>query len=253
MTSHLPPRPRKIRLELTVASEDQAAELRAAWQEIVRGKHTRLNTAEQDLEAIMERAMLGLQTIAKAIADHLGTGQGRRLVRFLAGCYNGGEYPFDLTDLRALDTELASACIDYLNYDRLAKAEVHRHLPGGGERLNGWIEGWGIEPRLRLSEGDEQAARLRALARRTGKQRDDLVCETIEELLARAESCAFGGLRAAARAPDEERPLVHARRLTTAAEQPLCGAADGPWQAAAFSYQRLTCPDCRDIVLGYER
>jgi hypothetical protein len=29
--------------------------------------------------------------------------------------------------------EGANACIDYLNYDRLAEAEMHTHLPGGRE------------------------------------------------------------------------------------------------------------------------
>jgi hypothetical protein len=87
-------RPR-IQLHFCVATETQAAELSAAWEEIVTS----------------------------------------RLGRFLAGVYNGNEFHFDLTDLRALDTELANACIDYLNYDRLGKAEVHTHLPDGGRQM----------------------------------------------------------------------------------------------------------------------
>ena len=71
----------------------------------------------------------------KAIEEHPGTGQTGRLVRFLAGVYNGGNFPFDLTDLRALDAELANACIDYLNYDQLGKVEVHTHLPDGGRQM----------------------------------------------------------------------------------------------------------------------
>ena len=58
------------------------------------------------------------------------------MVRFLAGVYNGTEFSFDLTDLRSLDTELANACIDYLNFDRLGKAEVHTHLPDGGRQMD---------------------------------------------------------------------------------------------------------------------
>ena len=50
---------------------------------------------------------------------HPTTGQGGWLVRFLAGLYHGAEYPFDLSELRGLDTRLANACLDYLNYDRL--------------------------------------------------------------------------------------------------------------------------------------
>lgn len=46
----------------------------------------------------------------------------------VAGVYNGSDFPFDLTDLRALDTALANACLDSLNYDRPGRREVHRHL-----------------------------------------------------------------------------------------------------------------------------
>ena len=79
--------PKHIQVTLDVATQSQAAELNAAWQEIVAGQ--------------------------RAVEEHPGTGQARRLVRFLAGLYNGGGFPFDLTDLR------------------VAKAEVHTHLPGG--------------------------------------------------------------------------------------------------------------------------
>ena len=82
-----------------------------------------------------------------AIADHPGTGQARRLVCFLAGVYNGQDYPFDLTELRGLDTELANACLDYLNYDRLGHKEVHKHLANGDRDLHAWIKRYGLEPR----------------------------------------------------------------------------------------------------------
>ena len=64
---------------------------------------------------------------------------------FLAGVYNGQDYPFDLTEFRALDTELANACLDYLNYDRLGAKEVHRHLANGDRDLHRWIEDYGIK------------------------------------------------------------------------------------------------------------
>jgi len=81
----------------------------------LQAQRSRLNTAAEDTNEIMERARTGLQRIVKAIEEHPGTGQSRRLVRFIAGVYNGNDFPFDLTDLRSLDTELANACIDYLN------------------------------------------------------------------------------------------------------------------------------------------
>jgi hypothetical protein len=107
MTTPMTPRNR-FQLHFDVADEAQAAELSAAWEEIVSGKRTRISTAAEDTNEIMERARTGLQLIVKAIEEHPRTGQTRRLVRFLAGVYNGNEFPFDLTDLRTLDTELAN-------------------------------------------------------------------------------------------------------------------------------------------------
>ena len=68
-------------------------------------------------------------------------------MRFLAALYNGYDDVFDLIDLRALDTRLANACLDYLNSDRLGKQEVHHHLCGGERELQRWIERYGIQPR----------------------------------------------------------------------------------------------------------
>src|ERR1700735_5782043 len=166
-----------IQVSFQVTTPSQAAELNAAWQEIVAGHRTRLHTAAEATHEIMERARLGLSRIVTAVEEHPGTGQGRRLARFLAGVYNGNDYPFDLTDLRALDTELASACIDYLNYDRLAKAEVHTHLPGGGKQMQGFIAQEGILPRLHLSSDDAHGSRLFALAERLDRERDALLKE----------------------------------------------------------------------------
>jgi hypothetical protein len=67
-------------------------------------------------------------------------------VAFLAGVYNGWDYPFDLSDLRTLDTALANACLDYLNYDRLGICDLDKHLPGGGWALQAWIRDYNIVP-----------------------------------------------------------------------------------------------------------
>jgi hypothetical protein len=169
MSEPLTPR-KRIQLHFDVGDDAQAAELSAAWEEIVSGKRTRISTAAEDTHEIIERARTSLQVIVKAIEEHPGTGQTGRLVRFLAGVYNGHEFPFDLTDLRSLDTELANACIDYLNYDRLAKAEVHTHLPDGGRQMEWFIAQQRIRPRLHLSSQDEHDQRLHTLAERTGRE-----------------------------------------------------------------------------------
>ena len=68
-------------------------------------------------------------------------------MKFLVGIYNGEDCPFDLGELRALDTELANACLDYLNYDRLGKREVHKHLTSGDPDLPRRLERYDLLPR----------------------------------------------------------------------------------------------------------
>jgi hypothetical protein len=244
-----PMTPKRIQVTFDVATDSQAAELNAAWQEIVAGQRTRLNIAAEDLNEIMERAMAGLQKIVEAIEQNPGTGQTGRLTRFLAGVYNGHEFLFDLTDLRALDTVLANACIDYLNYDRLAKAEVHTHLPDGGRQMQWFIRQHGIRPHLHLSSYDEHESRLFALSERLDREAGTLLKEAIEDLLSRYESKTFGGLLASQPSPEADKPLVHARLLSETATKPLCGATDGPWTARSFDFQRLTCHECQSLVL----
>jgi hypothetical protein len=245
--------PRKrIQLHFDVATEIQAAELSAAWEEIVSGKRTRISTAAEDTHEIMERARTSLQTIVKAIEEHPGTGQTRRLVRFLAGVYNGHEFPFDLTDLRTLDIKLANACIDYLNYDRLAKAEVHTHLPDGGRQMEWFIAQHRLRPRLHLSSNDDHEQRLYALAERLGREPDELLKQSLEYLLGDYEAKHFGGLLATLPSPAGDRPLVHARILSESVPRPLCGASDGPWSARLFEFSRLTCHECQSLVLNPE-
>ena len=175
---------KKIAITLEVANQAQAMELNEAWQEIVSGKKLpRAEALEHATEAVMERARVALKIIETAIRDNPTTGQAGRLVRFLAGVYNGEDYPFVLTELRALDTELANACLDYLNYDRLAKREVHHHLAGGDRALHGWMKDCGVEPPPHLTR--VQRKELAQLTEQTGHDEDD----EIEHEEAAGERC----------------------------------------------------------------
>jgi hypothetical protein len=148
MSNHVPAERSQISVKMTVRDEAQARELDMAWREIISGERlARTEALEHDIQSIMDRAQEALLIIETAIGNNPTSGQAGRLVRFLAGLYNGSDYPFDLTDLRALDTRLANACLDYLNYDRLGKREVHRHLTGGDKHLHQWLEDYGIKPR----------------------------------------------------------------------------------------------------------
>jgi hypothetical protein len=240
-----------IELKMTVQTEAQAKELNEAWLEILSGKVTRLNAAAVEVDEIMERAMTALEVIVKAIREGRDTGQGRRLVRFVAGLYNGNDYHFDLTDLRSLDTELANACVDYLNYDRLSKAEVHNHVPGGGPQVEQWFDDVGIVPRPRLDERTQQAHRLWALSERRGPNPNELLRAAVEDLLSTYERRAFKAMIASKTGPyNDARPLTHACMFEQLPpHKPLCGAGDGPWQVGGFQFRELTCDDCVAEVL----
>ena len=97
-------------------------------------------------QQLREDGLEALGVIVRTIQTHLGTGQVGRLVRFVAGCYNSSEYPFELDQLRGLDTKLAAACLTYLAYDALGEKEIHHHIPGGGETVNRWFEEYGLKP-----------------------------------------------------------------------------------------------------------
>jgi hypothetical protein len=124
-------------------------ELALAVREMACGISPRTRLIEIDREAISNAGMRGLQTLSKALDLHPGTGQCRTIARFLAALYNGYEYCFDLTYLRGIDTELANACLAFLNFDRLGIDEVHNYLPGGAKQLNRWFEENGVEPKAR--------------------------------------------------------------------------------------------------------
>jgi hypothetical protein len=131
--TRLPPFAKTVRVEAEIPVS-QRDEFERAIIDIVAGERPRMDALDRDLAAI-----------EKAINDHPTSGQAKRLVRFLAGMYNGQDYPFDLSELRGLDTKLANACLDYLNYDRLGVKEVHKHLANGERDLHRWIEDYHIE------------------------------------------------------------------------------------------------------------
>jgi hypothetical protein len=145
-TTHLPPS-KMIHMEARIPLS-QRDEFNRAILEITAGARPRMDALERDLTAIKSRALLGLHTIEDVIRTRPTSGQAKSLVRFLAGIYNGQNYPFDLTELRGLDIELANACLDYLNYDRLGEKELHEHLTNGADDLKHWLKDHGIESAL---------------------------------------------------------------------------------------------------------
>lgn len=133
-------------------------------------------------EQLREDALEALGVILKSIQSHPGTGQAGKLVRFIAGCYNSSDYPFELDLLRGLDTKLAASCLTYLAYDALGEKEIHHYVPGGGDFLNRWFEAYGLKPvppRLQdLAPQDERidlAAKLVTMGEAPGYRSVNLV------------------------------------------------------------------------------
>lgn len=143
--TRLPPFQKQVHVEadIPISQVDEFDKMMVALRA---GDRPRMDTLERDVAAIKVRALAALKLIESAINAHPTTGQAGRLVRFLAGVYNGSDYPFDLAELRALDTALANACLDYLNYDRLCLAEVHTHLAQGDQDLQRWLEQYRVQP-----------------------------------------------------------------------------------------------------------
>lgn len=82
------------------------------------------------------------------------TGQSGVCARLLLGLYNGARFPFDLTDLRRLDTALLRAAFDVVAQDATrAVPEVHEVLNRAyarrdcGHRLEHLAHAWGLRGR----------------------------------------------------------------------------------------------------------
>ncbi len=147
-----PASPGMIRFEVEIPAE-AAAEFDLMMYELFTGQRDRPKRYKQEDAAIAVRAGEALATIVAAIRAHPGTAQAGRLVQFLASVYNGADYPFDLSALRALGARLANACLAYLNYDRLAVSDLSTHLGDGGRELRAWIRLYGLKSSSNLAVG----------------------------------------------------------------------------------------------------
>ena len=125
-------------------SEPELQEFLSDYRQLLAA--VRLAAASEKLSPVrvMHRALDALDIIVTSIVKHPHTSQSRRLVKFIAGCYDGRDYPFNLTELRGLDTTLATACLEYLDYDRLAIREIHHFLPKKERTLLGWLKDYDL-------------------------------------------------------------------------------------------------------------
>lgn len=70
-----------------------------------------------------------LVTLWNVTQAHVGTSGARIAAGVLLGLYNGTRFPFDLTELRVLDSELREAAFDVIKSDAsYCQMEVHEWL-----------------------------------------------------------------------------------------------------------------------------
>lgn len=81
---------------------------------------------------------------------HGHSGQCRYVAAFLLGLYNGSRFPFDLTDFRAVDSEIVDDFERVLRMDAVARQEVHTYFANGGKRFEALAERWRIPDVRRL-------------------------------------------------------------------------------------------------------
>lgn len=93
-----------------------------------------------DIEADGVAALYRLYEVAQG-----DSGQCRHVAAFLASCYNGPRFPFDLTRLRALDTGLWQDCMAVLAMDRQPLQEVHQYFEDGRDKWEAMIKRWTLE------------------------------------------------------------------------------------------------------------
>ena len=80
-----------------------------------------------------------------ALAEQRNSGQIPRVAKFIAAVYNGGAYPFDLFELRALDVEISDDMLLCLDALRWGRADLYSLIPNGDRRVKAVIELWGLQ------------------------------------------------------------------------------------------------------------
>lgn len=103
-------------------------------------------------EARQARAQVEGEPALRRLFDiaHGHSGQCRYVAAFLLGLYNGSRFPFDLTDFRAVDSEIADDFERVLRMDAFARQEVHTYFANGGKRFEALAERWRIPDVRRL-------------------------------------------------------------------------------------------------------
>lgn len=109
-------------------------------QDITEAKQNLFNRIQQEQlfkQAAQEKGV----PILKKLVDvaKYDTQQSIVVRKFLLGCYDGGRFPFNLTEFRQLDLNLFQDCMAVLSMDRSPLKEVHEYLDSS--EYNGLVSG----------------------------------------------------------------------------------------------------------------
>jgi hypothetical protein len=115
----------------------------ACLEDLMSGRYRAEVAATQD--AVIA-GVAALHRLLDRVKQHWHTGQARRIVNFLAGLYNGTDFPFDLTELRGVDRDIAADALAVLRLDTLGQREVHRYVENGDAIWRDLIEDYGLKP-----------------------------------------------------------------------------------------------------------
>ena len=149
MSTTLPRPPEMLQITVDVPVEKQE-QFQRLWMQTLSDEEAPINqqiraedAKREDVLKNGKAALFRLYDVAQG-----DTGQCRTIVRFLVGLYNGSAYPFDLTDLRALDHSLFADCMAVLHMDaRHCVHEVHNYFENGEQRWQKMISDWHLKDR----------------------------------------------------------------------------------------------------------
>ena len=137
---------RKATLEVTVTvPAEQADAFRRVVSDFRDGSSPQIREAERELRERADVQAVGVDALRRLYKVATGdSGQCRYIARFLASCYNGYRFPFDLTDFRGIDKSLFDDCMAVLAMDFAPRQEVHRYFEDGGQKWEAMIRRWGL-------------------------------------------------------------------------------------------------------------
>jgi hypothetical protein len=103
----------------------------------------------------------GVEALKRLMSVARGdTGQSATIARFLLSCYNGTNFPLNVSDLRALDFDLHEDCMAVLKMDYSPEREIHRLVENGASIFEAMAVRWAPAFSKRLSASADVLSRI---------------------------------------------------------------------------------------------